>query len=193
MHTVAAASSLWQQHLHCKSNLKTCVAVMALSIRQPYALLIVYGLKPAEFRNAKSLFKEGEEFWVVSGKAGMPTWDGLLQVLAEHHVSLKEMEDALGATLLPTNYLHFFPRQTVLGKVSVACAKESVLSFYHSLNPFPDRWQWAMELCSIYRLQDCHRHEVNYGNVGRFRLNSSTCNILSCSDLIACRDVFSIR
>lgn len=145
------------------------VPVHAISVRQPYALLIAYGLKIAEFRS-KRLFAIGTRVWVVSSKH-MPSWDCVANVLAKHAISVSRLESMVGGAITPLNYLHWFPRQCVLARVLIAGVVPSVDSASHRLNPKPTRWTWALEMDELRMLRAEHRRFLSHARPGVFQLD----------------------
>jgi hypothetical protein len=124
----------------------------ALSIRQPYALLICLGLKPVEFRKSAIQLKAGDTVWVISAQITMQ-WADIVRIMALQHLQMERIQsmirvafDEPSLQLNARTFQHVFRTGAVVGRVRVACKKASVLSFYHSLNPDPRQWDAALEL-----------------------------------------------
>ena len=124
----------------------------ALSVRQPFALLISLGLRMVEFRQSGINLRAGDDIWIVLSQAHV-TWDQMVQQMAAQHIDVATMQavmrvafDVHSLELNENTYTQWFSRGAVVGRVHIVVKKPSLLSWFHSLNPSPRLWDTALEL-----------------------------------------------
>ena len=152
------------------------MSLRALSIDQPYAILVAYGIKGCEFRRTR-LFAEGTQVWIVSSKH-MQQWNQLCWELAHAGASLDELGHKVGGRITEHNYMHWFPRQCVLARVRVSAVKPSILSVFHVQNPSPATYKVALELDDVETLDHSSRTFLRYAQPGGFRIHTDVAHKL---------------
>ena len=162
-----------------------------MSIKQPFALLIVLGLRMVEFRSFT--LAPGTWFWIVSS-GYMPEWVELLQILESQNITLHALEAGLHcmtghtAPLGEDNFRFYFPTQAVLGKVQVEVNKPSLLSFFHQLNPQPAKWTIVWELGSMHYIPAQWRASFKRATLRVFKLPRQLVDGLEGHLRIYCQD-----
>ena len=160
-----------------------------MSIRQPYALLIVLGFRMVEFRSFS--LPAGTWFWVVSSGYEVD-WSEFLHTLNSQHVTLRALESRLHAIsgyiapLCEYNFRFYFPTQTVLGKVLVEASKQCILSYFQELNPQPAKWPIVWELARMHYLPAQWRASFKKGRLPLFWLPQEITDYLEGHLMVYC-------